>query len=155
MTYISLLGFFKVVFKFTKFQSIVEVDSALSKVPSIGGTCTAGVALSKCHMEFFADSARGRSRALLVLMAGTSTDDVSNAAASLRMCGVKITVVGIGKSVQHLQLTKMAYPSSSVLRTASFDGLFDISGSTSSLIQQGKVLMLRIMLFIIWTGVFY
>ena len=143
MTDIKSPDFFKVEFGFKEFNSITEVDSELDNVPYLGGTCAAGVALSKCHKEFFTSSARGRSRALLVLMAGTSTDDVSNAAASLRMCGVKITVVGIGKSVPHLQLTKVAYPTSSVLRTPSFDGLFDISGSTSALIQQGNVLILR------------
>ena len=139
MTDIKSPDFFKVEFGFTEFNSITEVDSALDKiVPYLGGTCAAGVALSKCHNEFFTRSARGRSRALLVLMAGESADDLSTAAASLRMCGVKITVVGIGKSVQHLQLTAMAYPSSYVLRSASFEGLFDISGGTSALIQQGN-----------------
>ena len=138
MTDVKLPHFFKVEFEFKEFNSITEVDSELDNVRYLGGTCAAGAALSKCHNKLFASSARGRSRALLVLMAGTSTDDVSSASASLRMCGVKITVVGIGKSVQHLQLTTMAYPSSSVLRTASFDGLFDISGGTAALIQQGK-----------------
>ena len=108
----------------------------------MGGSCTAGAALSKCHQElFFAQSTSGRSRVLVVLMAGKSTDDVSAAAASLRTSRVKITVVGMGELVDHAQLSHIAYPSSSVLRMPSINGYFDISGSFSALISQGNLLL--------------
>lgn len=73
-------------------------------------------------------------------MAGKSTDDVSAAAASLRTCRVKITVVGMGELVDHAQLSRIAYPSS-VLRMPSINGYFDISGSLSALISQGNLLL--------------
>ena len=103
----------------------------------IGGSCTAGIALSKCHSELFQRSAIGRSRALLVLIAGASPGDLSVPAMSLRMCGVKIIAVGIGGLVQESQLIQMAYPNSYVLRTSSTRGLIDISLSVANLIAQG------------------
>ena len=118
------------------------MDSAVSGASPMGGSCTAGAALSKCHQElFFVQSSRGRSRVLVVLMAGKSTGDVSAAAASLRTSRVKITVVGMGELVDHAQLSHIAYPSSSVLRMPSINGYFDISGSLSALISQGNLLL--------------
>lgn len=76
---------------------------------------------------------------MLAFMAGASTDDVSIPAASLRMCGAKIMVVGMGSSVDHSQLSDIAYPPSYVLRTDSIDGVVDSSEGVSVLLSQGKI----------------
>lgn len=129
----------KVVFGFSAYTTISEVDLAVTQASLLGGSCAVGAALSKCHQDlFYVESTRGRSRALLVLVAGKSTDDISSAAASLQICRVKITVVGIGNGIDQYQLEDMASASSFVLTTASIDGLFDISGSASAFTSQGK-----------------
>lgn len=112
---------------------------AVSQASLLGGSCAVGAALSKCHQDlFYVESTRGRSRALLVLVVGKSTDAISSAAASLQMCRVKVTVVGIGNGIDQYQLEDMASSSSFVLTTASIHGLFDISGSASALTSQGN-----------------
>ena len=127
-------------FELTGYTSMVDVDNAFKSVTFLGGSCTVGYAISECHSKFFSGNAKGRSRALVAVIAGKAPGDVIIPADSLRMCGVKITVVGIGRLVDQSQLTSMAYPSSYILRIASIDGLLDISGSTTSLIAQGRSL---------------
>ena len=117
------------------FTAISQVDAAVDGIKQKAGNCNAGAALSKCHTDLFAGSAQGTSRALLVIMSGRSSDGVSSAAASLKLSGVKITVVGIGGLVVHSQLTDMAYPSSSVLRAASCKDLPSITGGVASVIS--------------------
>lgn len=103
-----------------------------------GGSCNAGAALLECKRSLFVGDGGGRRRVLLVLMAGQSNDDVSNAATSLTAAGVKIIAVGMGGSFVQAQLSAMAYSSSFILSAASFSGLAGIRGSVSSLISQGS-----------------
>lgn len=74
---------------------------------------------------------------LVAFIAGTSSDDVYIPAASLRMCGVRIMVVGMSSLVLHSQLTDIAYPPSYVLRTDAIEGVQKSSESVSVLISQG------------------
>lgn len=124
-------------FRFGEFSSISDVDSAIDGVSLLGGDCTAGSALSKCHANLFARSSRGRKRSLVTFIAGTSSDDVYIPAASLRMCGVRIMVVSMSSLVLHSQLTDIAYPPSYVLRTDAIEGVQNSSESVSVLISQG------------------
>lgn len=124
-------------FRFGEFSSISDVDSAIDGVSVLGGDCTAGSALSICHANLFARSSRGRKRSLVTFIAGTSSDDVYIPAASLRMCGVRIMVVGMSSLVLHSQLTDIAYPPSYVLRTDAIEGVQNSSESVSVLISQG------------------
>lgn len=124
------------VFTFGQYTSITQVDSAVDGVTLMNGTCSAGVALSKCHNDLFAGISR-RPRALLVVIAGRSFDGVSSGAASLKLKGVKITVIGIGGGVVHSQLADMAYPSSYVLTSPSFDHLDAIAGYACSVCPPG------------------
>ena len=124
-------------FGFTQYTSISEVDTAIQSATLIGGGCAAGAALSQCQSGLFTGAAGGRSRLLIVLMAGKSSDDVSSSAGSLKSASVKIIAVGMGGSFDQAQLTSMAFSSSYVLTAASFSGLAGISGSLTTLISQG------------------
>lgn len=125
------------VFGFTQYSSISEIDSAVGSVTLMSGGCAAGAALSQCKSSLFEGDAGGKARVLIVLIAGSSTDDVSSAASSLKTAGVKIIAVGMGSSFVQSQLTSMAFSSSYVLTAASYGGLADITGSITSLISQG------------------
>lgn len=124
-------------FGFTQYTSISDVDTAVQGATLIGGGCVAGAALSQCQSGLFTGAASGRSRLLIVLMAGKSSDDVSSSAGSLKSASVKIIAVGMGGSFDQAQLTSMAFSSSYVLTAASFSGLAGISGSLITLISQG------------------
>ena len=124
-------------FGFSQYTSISQVDSAVASVTLMGGSCTAGAALSQCKSGLFEGDAGGKARVLIVLMAGSSSDDVSSAAGSLKTVGVKIIAVGMGGSFVQSQLSAMAYSSSYVLTAASYSGLAGISGSITTLISQG------------------
>ena len=125
------------VFGFTQYSSISEIDSAVGSVTLMSGGCAAGAALSQCKSSLFEGDAGGKARVLIVLIAGSSTDDVSSAASSLKTAGVKIIAVGMGSSFVQSQLTSMAFSSSYVLTAASYGGLAGITGSITSLISQG------------------
>ena len=72
-------------------------------------------------------------------MAGSSSDDVTSAAESLRSAGVKVIAVGIGSSFVQSQLTAMAFSPSYVQTATSYSGLSGISGSITGLISQGTI----------------
>lgn len=135
------------VFTFGQYTSITQVDSAVDGVTLMNGTCSAGVALSKCHNDLFAGISR-RPLALLVVIAGRSFDGVSSGAASLKLNGVKITVIGIGGGVVHSQLADMAYPSSYVLTSPSFDHLDAIAGYACSVCPPGGDYIFLLLLFV-------
>lgn len=128
---------FQVVFGFSQYTSISEVESACLSVTPIGGSCTAGAALSQCKSTLFEGDAGGKARVLVVLMAGSSSDDVAGAAGSLKSAGVKIIAVGMGGSFIQSQLVAMAFSSSYVLTATSYSGLAGITGSITGLISQG------------------
>ena len=130
---------FQVVFGFSQYTSISEVDSACSSVTLIGGSCAAGAALSQCKSALFEGDAGGKARVLVVLIAGSSSDDVASAAGSLKSAGVKIIAVGMGGSFVQSQLAAMAFSSSYVLTATSYSGLAGITGSITGLISQGTM----------------
>jgi len=130
---------FQVVFGFSQYTSISEVDSACSSVTLIGGGCAAGAALSQCKSALFEGDAGGKARVLIVLMAGSSSDDVAGAAESLKSAGVKMIAVGMGSSFVQSQLTAVAFSSYYVQTTTSYSGLAGISGSITDLISKGTI----------------
>lgn len=113
------------------------MDSAVASVTLIGGGCAAGAALTQCQSGLFTGDAGGRSRLLIILMAGKSSDDVSSGAGSLKTAGVKIIAVGMGGSFDQGQLSSMAFSSSYVVTASSFSGLAGIKGQVTTLISQG------------------
>lgn len=135
---------FQVVFGFSQFDSMSEVDRAVTKVKLIGGKCNAGAALSHCKTSLFVGPAQVIARILVVLMAGKSSDVVSTAALSLKTVGVKILAVGMGGSFDQSQLSNMAFTSSYVQKAATFGDLKSMSGNLVTLISQGMCKMLCI-----------
>ena len=115
-----------------------EVDSAVSSVTLIGGSCNAGAALTQCESALFQRNSGERARVLIVLLAGKSTDDMSSVARSLKKMGVKIIAVGMGASFDQSQLSSVASSSSFLLTAASYSVLTSISGRLSSLASQGN-----------------
>ncbi|KAJ7385795.1 hypothetical protein OS493_013829 [Desmophyllum pertusum] len=127
----------KVVFGFNQYTSIYDVDAEVSSLTLTGGSCNVGAALLECKTSLFVGDAGGRTRVLLIFVAGKSTDEVYNAAGSLATAGVKIIVVGMGALYDSSQLSAMAVSSSYVLNAASFSGLAGIHGSVTILLSQG------------------
>lgn len=116
-----------------------EVDSALTGVKQIGGSCNVGEGLSKCKSELFVDDAGGRTRVLVVIVAGESHYDVSTVASSLKTTSrVKIIAVGVGASFDQFDLSAMASSSSYILTVGTTGNLPSLTGSLSSLIMDGN-----------------
>ena len=109
----------------------------IDSVALVAGSSHAGKAISLCNSDLFTDGFDGRKKILVAILGGTSSDDVSTPAQSLKSVGVHIIAVGVSLSIDQSQLANMAFESSYVLTTASFLGLPDITGSTSALISQG------------------
>lgn len=135
---------FQVVFGFNQYTSITDVDKKISSLTFEGGSCNAGAALNECQTSLFDGDAGGRRRILLVIMTGTSDDDISTTAGSLTKTGVKIIAVGMGLSYDRMQLSAMAFTQSYVFTTASIDGWDGIIGSVSQLISLGKSMIIRL-----------
>ena len=114
-----------------------DVDSAVSNVELIDGSCNAGEALYQCGSALFTSDTAGRKRVLIVLIGGKSVDDISNAADSLKTTGVKIIAIGIGGTPDKSQLTALTSSPSQALTTPSVDGLTGITPTVTSQVSQG------------------
>lgn len=116
-----------------------EVDSALTGVQQIGGSCNVGEGLSRCKSELFVGDAGGRTRVLVVIVAGEAHYDVSNVASSLKTASrVKIIAVGVGATFDQFDLSAMASSSSYILTVGTIGNLPSLTGSLSSLIMNGN-----------------
>ncbi|KAJ7385797.1 hypothetical protein OS493_013831 [Desmophyllum pertusum] len=133
----------KVVFGFDKYTSINDVDAEVSSLTLTGGSCNVGAALLECQNSLFIGDAAGRTRILLVITAGKSTDDVINAAVSLTTAGVKTIAVGIGGLFDRSELSAMALTSSHVLTATSFSSLPVIDRRVPTLISQASGMIIR------------
>ena len=102
----------------------------------MGGSCNANEALSLCNSELFAGSSSGRTRVLVVLMAGRSSVSLSYAATALKTVRVKVIAVGMGRSVSSLQLSSMAYSTYYKGYIRSFSALAGITTDVSTLISK-------------------
>ena len=85
-----------------------DVTSTVGNVEQIYGDCNVAEALYQCRSKLF--TAVGRKQVLVVLMAGTPVQDISNAVSSLKATGVRIILVRIG--APNAQLTAMVSSSS-------------------------------------------
>lgn len=121
-----------------------DIDSAVGSTELLHGTCNADEALYQCGTELFDGSAAGRSRVLIVLMAGQSPEDITNAAGSLKTTGVKMIAIGIGSLFSQAQLSIIASP---LLTSSTFNGLLGISESVCSLVSQGTFVGILFLLF--------
>ena len=130
-------GSLQVVFGFNQYTSMSDVDSAVSNVELIDGSCNAGEALYQCGSALFTSDTAGRKRVLIVLIGGKSVDDISNAADSLKTTGVKIIAIGIGVTPDKSQLTALTSSPSQALTTPSVDGLTGITPTVTSQVSQG------------------
>ena len=125
-------------FDFGKYSSASEIDSAITSIKLIGGACAARQGLSTCQSQLFAQSRQEASRILLVMMAGTSTDDVSSMSGSLKTSGVKIFCLGMGSSFDKTQLTAMASSESYVKIAADYSQLASLSSVFVSLFGEAS-----------------
>lgn len=116
------------------------MDSAVGNVELVGGNCNVGEALYQCSSKLFTADTTGRSRVLIVLMAGRAQEDlgIKDAADALNQVGVKIIAVGMGSSFDRAQLQSMAFATSYVLNTSSFGGFASITEKVIGLVSQGK-----------------
>ena len=123
-------------FDFSKYSSASEIDSAITSLTLMGGACAAGQGLSTCQAQIFAQSRQEAAKILLVMMAGKSTDDVSNVAESLKSSGVKIFCLGMGSAFDRTQLLAMASSESYIQIQADYNQLTSLSGVFLSLFGQ-------------------
>lgn len=89
-----------------------DVSSTVGNVEQIYGDCNVAEALYQCSSKLFTAEAVGRKQVLVVLIAGTPVQDISNAVSSLKATGVRIILVRIG--APNAQLTAMVSSSSSL-----------------------------------------
>lgn len=82
-----------------------DVTSTVGNVEQIYGDCNVAEALYQCSSKLFTAEAVSRKRVLVVLIAGTPVQDISNAVSSLKATGVRIILVRIG--APNAQLTAM------------------------------------------------
>lgn len=87
-----------------------DVTSTVGNVEQIYGDCNVAEALYQCSSKLFTAEAVSRKRVLVVLIAGTPVQDISNAVSSLKATGVRIILVRIG--APNAQLTAMVSSSS-------------------------------------------
>ena len=71
------------------------------------------------------------------MMAGTSTDDVTSAAASLKSSGVTVMCLGMGGSFDQAQLVSMVTMESYALTASSWTQVATMSSQFVTLITQG------------------
>ena len=142
-----LLVTFKVVFGFNQHATMADIESDIAGSSLIGGPCNTGAALSQSLSALFTDDSKGRRRVLVVLMAGQSSDDVSNPSWSLKLAGVRLIAIGIGPSIDQSQLKQMVFDSSYFLTIASFGELLELSGGTTALISQGIEMYIHFFFF--------
>lgn len=134
----------QVVFDFSKYTSMSEVEAAMGQVALVSGSCTAGAALTTCQSSLFASGSGGgagagaSARLLVVMIAGKSSDSVSGGSTALKGIGVKMICVGMGASYDREQVTTMTSESEYAMFAASFGELSGMSGSMISLIGRGE-----------------
>lgn len=121
-------GSTKVVFGFTQYTSITEVESAVLGVSMVGGTCTAGAAISTCRSDVFASARTELARILVVMMAGRSSDSLDEPSSAIKGTGIKVICIGMGGGYDEGQLTVIASSGDYILKAASYA---DLSGLTS------------------------
>ena len=126
----------QVAFDFSMYSSAAELDGALGKISLGEGSCAAGQGLGTCQSGLFSKSRSEAMKILLVMIAGTSTDDVSTSATALKGMGVKIFCLGLGASFQRTQLVTMASMESYVLVAADFTQLSSMVGRFVALFGQ-------------------
>ncbi|EDO32447.1 predicted protein [Nematostella vectensis] len=126
----------QVVFDFTKFSSFAEVKTAVLGVSMVGGTCTAGAAITMCRTSMFASSSSSSARVLVAMMAGKSTDSVTAPASAIKEIGIKMICVGMGGQYDKEQLTGMASSSELILYAASWSELTGLSSQCVTLVTK-------------------
>ena len=149
----------QVVFDFSKYTSMSEVEAAMGQVALVSGSCTAGAALSTCQSSLFASGGGGggagagaSARLLVVMIAGKSSDSVSAGSTALKGIGVKMICVGMGASYDREQVTTMTSESEYAMFAASFGELSGMSASMISLIGRGECQIYCILYFYIFVS---
>lgn len=128
----------QVVFNFEKYTAFADVRTAVMGAKLVGGTCTAGAALTTCRSDVFA-SARS-SRILVVMFAGRSTDSVMAPSSAIKEIGVKVIGVAMGGGYDQEQMDIMVSSQDYILKAASYSALSGLSGQCVELIRRGKLL---------------
>ena len=110
----------------------------MGSVKIVGGACKAGAALSTCQSGLFASSRSKAVKILIVMMAGTSTDEIKLAVESIKSSGVIIVCLGMGSLFDRAQLVSMATMESYVMTASSWSKVVGMYNQITRNIRQGK-----------------
>ena len=89
-------------------QSSNMLDLSLEKLVPANGSCELGQSLQMINTNIFKTLASDTRKALVVVLAGRSLDDATNAAKELSKKGVRIVAFGAGSHADMEQLIKIA-----------------------------------------------
>ncbi|XP_022785562.1 mucin-19-like [Stylophora pistillata] len=85
-------------------QSSKVLDLTLDKLVPVSGSCELGKSLQILNKNVFVKMPNGSPKAVVVVMAGKSVDEVHNAAKELRRIGVRVVAIGVGGQADMKQL---------------------------------------------------
>ena len=137
VAFIIFGGSTQVVFGFQ--TSITEVKSSVLGASLVGGTCTAGAAITTCRTDVFASARTEVARIFVVMMAGRSSDSVNAPSEAIKGIGIKVICVGMGSSYDQEQLTIIASSAEYILKAVSYSELSGLSSKCVSFITSSKL----------------
>lgn len=120
-------------------QSSNMLELSLEKLVPANGSCKLGQSLQMINMNIFKKLPRGTPKALVVVLAGKSLDDATNAAKELSKKGVKIVAFGAGGDADMRQLDSIADSPLYAFKVPMFKYLPSMSSTVVGFLDEGKL----------------
>lgn len=119
------------------FQNSNKLELTLDKLAPTNGSCELGKSLEMINMNIFKKLPSGAPKALVVVLAGKSVDDATNAAEELNKKGVRIVAFGTGDQVDMRQLVSIADSPLYAFKVPMVKYLPSVSGTVVGFINGG------------------
>ena len=120
-------------------QSSNMLELSLEKLVPANGSCKLGQSLQMINMNIFKKLPRGTPKALVVVLAGKSLDDATNAAKELSKKGVKIVAFGAGGGADMRQLVSITDSPLYAFKVPMFKYLPSMSSTVVGFLDEGKL----------------
>lgn len=120
-------------------QSSNMLELSLEKLVPANGSCKLGQSLQMINMNIFKKLPRGTPKALVVVLAGKSLDDATNAAKELSKKGVKIVAFGAGSDADMRQLVSITDSPLYAFKVPMFKYLPSMSSTVVGFLDEGKL----------------
>ena len=123
-----------------KIQNSKVLDLTLDKLIPVSGSCELGKSLEILNKNVFMKMPSGSPKAVVVVMAGKSVDDVSNAAKELSRLSVRVVTIGVGGQADMKQLATIADSPLYALKVPVIKYLPAMSGTVVGFLNGGTCL---------------